>query len=69
MSKMGDLVLAMQTELEVVMNDSFCFHPSELSKSRFEIARDSLINQGYHVTVDMLKDMWDNMNECYGSIM
>lgn len=63
MSKIGGLVLAMQSELECVMSDSFSFHPSELSMSRFEIAKKSLQSQGVDVTVDMLSDMWDNMNQ------
>jgi len=63
MSKIGGMVLAMQTELECVMDSSFCFHPSELNKSRFEIAAQALRNEGYYVNASDMEAMWDQMNE------
>lgn len=50
MSKMGSLVLAMQEELEIHMDPSFSFHPSELGMTRFEIMARTLSSQGFYTT-------------------
>ena len=50
MSKMGSLVLAMQEELDIVMDPSFSFHPSELGMTRFEIMAKTLTSQGFYTT-------------------
>ena len=48
MSKMGSLVLAMQEELEIHMDPSFSFHPSELGMTRYEIMAKTLTSQGFY---------------------
>jgi len=63
MSKMGSLVLAMQEELEIHMDPAFSFHPSELGKSRFELAAETLTSQGFYTTATDCQQMWDQMNE------
>lgn len=63
MSKMGSLVLAMQEELEIVMDPTYCFHPSELNKSRFQLAAETLTSQGFYTTASDCEQMWEQMNE------
>ena len=59
MSKMGNLVMAIQEEVGNVMDPSFSFHPSELGMTRYEIAANELKRQGFYASPDMCEQVWD----------
>jgi hypothetical protein len=62
MSAMGNLVLAIQEEVELVMDPSFSFHPSELGLSRFEIASRELKRSGFWATAGDCEQVWEDLH-------
>lgn len=63
MSAMGNLVIAIEEELEFVMDRDFVFHPSELNMSRFEIAAKTLSSQGFYASAKDCELVWAQGNE------
>ena len=60
MSKMGNLVMAIQEEVGIVMDPAFSFHPSELGMSRYEIAAKELSRQGFYCSAGDCEQVWDD---------
>ncbi|MDA9002791.1 hypothetical protein N9J19_00315 [bacterium] len=60
---MGNLVLAMQEELEIVMDPTFVFHPSEIGLTRFEIMAKTLTSQGFYCNARDCELFYDQYQE------
>jgi|MEHZ01.5.fsa_nt_MEHZ011340751.1_4 hypothetical protein len=63
MSRMGNLVLAIEEEVSIAMDPKFDFHPSELNMSRFEIAAKTLQSQGFYASASDCELVWNQSNE------
>ena len=63
MSKMGNLVLAMQEELEIIMDPTFVFHPSGIGLARFEIMAKTLSSQGFFCSAGDCETFSDQYQE------
>lgn len=59
---MGNLVMAIEEEVSIVMDPSFSFHPSELGMTRFEIAAKTLESQGFWATASDCEQVWEDLH-------
>ena len=61
MSRMGNLVMAIEEEVAIVMDPGFSFHPSELGMTRYEIAAAELESQGFYATASDCEMVWEDL--------
>jgi hypothetical protein len=63
MSRMGNLVVAIEEELQFVMDGDFVVDPDQINMSLFEIASRNLSSQGFYASANDCELVWAQGNE------